>query len=300
MNRSNRLAWVAFILVLNLISVALADTYTIGPNGINSTGLLDFDGMPLTGVGAVIGQVEQGRPGDADVGDDADHRNTTTNPAGVFIQDNPGNPTPNTADVREHAQEVAGVMISTDTEDGDSPPEVDNDIAPTGVAPGASLFSSAYVTLDTAGYDDALLTMQFIATRPNMRAINNSWGKPKPNANDPLNGNSQLTLGFDWIASRYDVLQLVAGDQGDVADQPVPKGNFNGMTIARSEKATDGVYRQVSDRNNYDADAEGDRTSIDLLAPGDDIELNLFNDAHRITAGGTSYARYNRKLWMRS
>jgi hypothetical protein len=70
-----------------MASATLADTITVGPNGINSAGLLDFDGMPLTGAGVVIGQVEPGRPGDAHVGDDLAHRNTTTNPADVFVQD---------------------------------------------------------------------------------------------------------------------------------------------------------------------------------------------------------------------
>jgi hypothetical protein len=279
--------------VFLLANLALADSYSIGPNGINSVGLVDFDGTPLTGAGVVIGQVEPGRPGDADVGDDLAHRNTTTNPAGVFIQNNPDDPPPNT-NVSDHAQEVAGVMISTDATDGNSPPDdpnVINGIAPTGLATGAALFSSAYVTAGiNPGYRDAMLTIQFIATRPNMRAVNHSWGKEAPAFPGLLDGNSQLTLGLDWSARQHDVLHLVAGNQGDVADTPIPKDNFNGMTIARSVRAADGVFRQVSPRNNYDADAEGERTSIAIIAPGDDLELNLFNNAHRITAGGTSYA----------
>jgi hypothetical protein len=280
--------------VFLLASAALADTYSNGPEGINSTGLFDFDGVPLTGAGVVIGQVEPGRPGDAQAGDNAAHRNTTTDPADVFIQNNPGDPPPNTADVHSHAQEVAGVMISSDTSEGTSPPDdlnVINGIAPTGVATGASLFSSAYVTAGiNPGYRDAMLTIQFIATRPNMRAVNHSWGKEAPAFPGLLDGNSQLTLGLDWSARQHDVLHLVAGNQGDVADMPIPKDNFNGMTIGRSAKAANGVYRLVSTGNNFDADAEGDRTSISLLAPGDLIELNGFNDSHRITNGGSSYA----------
>jgi len=271
-------------------TTAMGDTITIGPNGINSAGLLDFDGMPLTGTGVVIGQVEEARPGDAEVGDDLAHRNTTTNPADVFIQDNPGNPPPNTADIHEHSQEVAGVMISTDVTDGVAPPEVVNGIAPTGVATGASLYSSGYVTLGVdPGYQHAILTFQFIASLPNTRAVNHSWGKATESPGDPLDGNSLLTLALDWSASQHNVLHLVAGNQG-AGGRPVPKDNFNGMTIGRSTKATDGVFRQVSPGNNFSEDADGDRTSIALIAPGDDIELNLFNDAHRTTAGGTSYA----------
>ena len=77
--------WCAIGFVLLFASMAFADSYSIGPNGINSAGL------GLTGAGVRIGQVEQGRPGDADNGDDAAHRNSTTNPADVFIQNNPGN-----------------------------------------------------------------------------------------------------------------------------------------------------------------------------------------------------------------
>jgi hypothetical protein len=62
------------------------------------------------------------------------------------------------------------------------------------------------------------------------------------------------------------------------------------MTIGRSAKMPDGVYRQVSAGNNYSADADGDRTSVSLIAPGDLVELTGFNNAHRITDGGTSYA----------
>jgi len=273
-----------------MASSTLADTITVGPNGINSAGLLDFDGMPLTGAGVVIGQVEPGRPGDADVGDDLAHRNTTTNAADVYVQDIAGDPPPN-ANVSDHAQEVAGVMISTDVTDGTSPPEIVNGIAPTGVATGASLFSSAYVTAGiNPGYRDAILTIQFIATRPNMRAVNHSWGKEAPAFPGLLDGNSQLTLGVDWSARQHDVLHLVAGNQGPVADTPIPKDNFNGMTIARSVRASDGVFRQVSPGNNFDADAEGERTSIALIAPGDLVELAGVGDVHRITDGGTSYA----------
>ena len=274
-----RVVFVAASAVL-LAASAQGSTNSIGPNGINSAGL------GLTGAGVVIGQVEQGRPGDVDIGDDPNHSNTTTNPAGVFEQNDPGVP-PDDDEVSNHSQEVAGVMISTDATD----PNMVGD-APIGVATGASLFSSAYITTGvTPGYDDAILTFQFIATRPGMRAVNHSWGKPTtdPNNTGPSDGNSQLTLALDWSASQHDVLHLVAGNQGSVADKPVPKDNFNGMTVARSD-LVGGVYRQVSTGNNYSRDAFGSRTSIDLIAPGDGVLLTGLNDVHRVTPGGTSYA----------
>jgi hypothetical protein len=262
---------------------SLADSVTIGPNGINSVGL-------GTGAGVFIGQVEPGRPGDSGAGDDLAHRNTTTNPAGVFEQN--GFVPPDSMEVTNHAQEVAGVMISTDTTDGMAPPEIVNGIAPTGVAPGADLFSSAYITEGVdPGYQDAILTIQFIAAIPGMRAVNHSWGKEEDGVVLPSNGESLLTMAIDWSVRQHNVLHIIAGNQGAIADTPVPKDNYNGMTIGRSSKAADGVYRLVSPGNNYDADAWGDRTSISLIAPGDDIELAGLGDAHRITTiGGSSYA----------
>jgi hypothetical protein len=252
-----------------------ADSYTIGPKGINSAGL------PVTGAGVAIGLVEPGRAGDAQAGDDLAHRNTFMDLADVFIRDDPGNPPPNTLDVKAHAQEVAGVMISTDASDG----SVANGISPIGVAPGAQLYSSGYVTEGvTTGFTDAIRTIQFIASIPGMRAVNHSWGKEEFGSTFPNDGTSQLTLGVDWSARQHDVLHVVAGNQGTMPDTPLPKDNYNGMTIGRAAKAADGVYRLVSPSNNFAADAFGARTSISLIAPGDDIEVAGFNDAHRVTS----------------
>jgi len=70
--------------------------------------------------------------------------------------------------------------------------------------------------------------------------------------------------------------------------QPIPQDNFNGMTIARSSKIGS-VYRQVAAGNTYDEDAEGDRTSIALIAPGDDVELAT-GGGGEISRNGTSFA----------
>jgi hypothetical protein len=275
MGRAARISQYLFAQTLLFTSFAFADSNTIGPNGINSAGL------PVTGAGVAIGLVEPGRAGDAQAGDDLAHRNTFTDLADVFIRDDPGNPTPNTVDVKAHAQEVAGVMISTDASDG----SIANGISPIGVAPGALLYSSGYVTEGvTTGFSDAIRTIQFIASIPGMRAVNHSWGKEEFGSMFPNDGSSLLTLGLDWSARRHDVLHVVAGNQGTNPDTPLPKDNYNGMTIGRASKAVDGVYRQVSPSNNFDADAFGPRTSISLIAPGDDIELAGFNDAHRVSS----------------
>jgi len=136
------------ILSVFVLSITVrADTVTIGPNGINSAGLAGANGQLLTGAGIAIGQVEPFRPGDVDAGDSLAMRNTTTNPAGVFIQGNTST-APANAQISHHAQQVASVMISTDATDGVDPPghtgpTLENGIAPTGVATGASLYSSA-------------------------------------------------------------------------------------------------------------------------------------------------------------
>src|SRR5688572_11311462 len=93
-----------------------------------------------------------------------------------------------------HATQVAGVIISTDSVDSSMPANGD---APRGIAVNANLYSSAYITAGAgAGYRDALLTTQYIATvTPDVRAITHSWQKPRPMPGALLNGDSQLTLG---------------------------------------------------------------------------------------------------------
>jgi subtilisin family serine protease len=91
---------------------------------------------------------------------------------------------------------------------------------------------------------------------------------------------------MDWIASAYDVLNVHAGNQGEML--PIPTDNFNGMAIGRSSKVGS-VYRQVSAGNTYDEDAEGDRTSISLIAPGDNVELTAAGGGE-VFQNGTSFA----------
>jgi hypothetical protein len=292
----------AFAIVFSTGGVVLADTVTIGPNGINSAGLSNANGQLLTGAGIAIGQVEPLRPGDVDVGDDPANCNTTTNPAGVFIQDHTTAPFANIL-ISPHAQEVAGVMISTDATDGVGLDidgnQLANGIAPTGVATVASLYSSAFVPLGPdPEYEKVLLTIQKIATInddgsptnddiDDVRVINHSWGQKLPTVgNVALDGNSLLTAGFDWSASRYNVLNVKAGNEGTMV--PVATDNFNGITVAASKKA-DNVYLQVSFLNTFNEDAVGERTSIDILAPGEDVELASLGNTHRIGLG-TSFA----------
>jgi subtilisin family serine protease len=70
---------------------------------------------------------------------------------------------------------------------------------------------------------------------------------------------------------------------------PIPKDTFNGMIIGASRLAG-GVYSQVAPFNSYDEDPVGLRTSISLLAPGQDVELSTFGDGESMDDDGTSFA----------
>src|SRR5690349_14943536 len=125
-------------------------------------------------------------------------------------------------------------MISTDTTDGI---DMDGD-APTGVAPQAKLYASAFVTVDPT---KAAISAQHVALQygGDVHAINFSFGFPL-NGNEQLEGNSFLTEFVDWSASVHDVLYVVAGNEGTNA--PVPTDNYNGVTIAYTQKQS-GVYQ---------------------------------------------------------
>jgi hypothetical protein len=269
--RKQSLNWLVIFGLIMMTRVIQASQDTIGPNGINSKGLTTADGQPLNGSGVAIGQVEITRPGLRGFDTNA-NSNSTITPAAVFLRD--GNAVPNNDIVNDHAERVAGIMVSTDQ------------LTYTGVAPQALLFASAYGLPGTDS--DILLTIQKIASQSGMRAINPSWGEPlKPGG--MTDGNSQVTLGIDWSASRYDVLHVVAGSEGHSI--PIPSDNFNGITVSAATITDDGtlVYRKVASFNTFDEDAVGDRTSIDLLAPGDFIEVTGLNDV-AARPSGTSYA----------
>src|SRR3972149_7162936 len=156
---------------------AFGSTTTIGPNGINSAGLTLANGMPMNGgsVGAApavaIGQVELTRPGKAvaDGGfDDAAHSSTDVVPANVFRRTTSGAGIANLY-TDDHAEEVASIIIGTDTLDPDGG---GRGTAPTGVALGAALYSSATDPgPPPAPYDqEAAVTINHIVTLPGVDA----------------------------------------------------------------------------------------------------------------------------------
>ncbi|RIK77972.1 MAG: hypothetical protein DCC67_12075 [Planctomycetota bacterium] len=96
---------------------------------------------------------------------------------------------------------------------------------------------------------------------------------------------------MDWIANQFDVLNVISGPQNG-EDLRVPSDNYNGITIGRSVTNT-GVFRQVDieNDNGFFDDAEGDRVSVDLIAPGVAIQICRPGEGN-VTAvdTGTSFA----------
>jgi len=296
----------AIALALLVPDTARASEETIGPNGINSAGLTLATGGLLTGNGIGIGQVNAFRPGDPTQPDGTDFDtetniiNTSIDPAEVFFGRftdlsspnnvstfNPAMNNPVGDEILEHALQVAGVIISTDTR----PPGIPK---ATGVAVGADLFSAG----DEAALNSQKaksLVSQYIATRNNgdIRAINLSFAETLSDSNT-LDGNSLYTQFIDWSAAKHDTLYVSAGNQLTEQGAPdglsVPTDNFNGITVAASEKVA-GVYRRVWSSNNFssEVDAVGARTSTDIIAPGEDILLASQENINKMDSG-TSFA----------
>lgn len=183
--------------------LATASTITIGPKGIDSAGLTLVTGMPLNGSGVAIGQVELTRPGwSVDDGgiDDSAHSSRDVVPANVFRRTTSGTGIANLY-TNNHAEQVASVLIGTDTTDPDG---AGPRSAPTGVAPGADLYSSATDPgPPPAPYDvEAAITINHVATLPgvDVRAINMSFGNPVTTL--IMDGNQHLTRFVDWSALR--------------------------------------------------------------------------------------------------
>jgi hypothetical protein len=226
---------------------------SVGPLGIDAIGLRGPFNELLTGNGIKIGQVEDLRPADPDV-DDL-FANPTLNPAQVWRQQQ--TPSPDDDFVGHHATFVASVMISSDDD-------------ARGVAPGASLYADAYVVRGT-NISEALRAMQHvvIGSGGDVRAINNSWLKPGQGGD----GASQVTLGVDWIATRYDTLVVFAGAQTDSPDENIPADNFNGITVASSDRVGGaGAYRKVAAGNRFEI-YPTDHYETDLLAPGENVDM---------------------------
>ncbi|MCI0640779.1 MAG: S8 family serine peptidase [Gemmataceae bacterium] len=262
------------------------DDTSAGLNGILARGLTTYGGFPLTGVAIGIGQVEPGRPGkpNAPINDSVPNfAHNDVVPAAVFRQAQ--NPTQNSpAEIDGHAERVAGVMIAnnaTNTHEG--------------VAPSAELFAATFTPVNVfAPEQSPALALNHIATRNNgdIRAINFSAGFA---TTAPLDGSSFLTRFVDWSAREHDTLYVIGGNElpGGI---PLPSDEYNGMTVAFSEKDANGVFRIIATENVFTEDAAGLRRSTDIVAPGLDILFPTLGQAAYILGTrangmlGTSYA----------
>ncbi len=293
---ANRLqTWVykALVLVGGVGGIAplalpgLALSESVGPNGINA---LRLHGAPynLTGEKIAIGQVEIGRPSQFGL-DKVAYEAMPVMVQRVLYQDGIA-----TADeyVDGHAANVASVMISQDK-------------LLTGVAPGAMLYSGAIGPLEgRSAQPEECLAAQTVAMQNSgdVRAINFSFGEPlsrDPRPNPTLDGNALLTQCIDWSSRVHETLYVIAGNQGS-GGIPIPTDNFNGINVAYSRQV-DGLFTKVdfanlssepdfrTIRSGGPETNEGPRRSINIVAPGSQIEL-IDPDGRIRVASGTSFA----------
>jgi hypothetical protein len=265
----------------------------------------------LTGKDVFVGQVELSRPSRFAI-DKISNKllqldRIIVQPYEVFFRDGKAIPNRN---VDDHSAQVAAVIISQHK-------------IRRGVAPEAKLLSSAYSQRRQDGQPEACIAAQHVARQYNstVRAINFSFGEllsedPRPNAK--LDGDALLTLCVDWIATTYNTMPIVAGNQGK-GGIPIPTDLYNGFTVGFTREV-DGIYRQLDrgnlidepylDRNSngkYDqgevfSDLNKDkkwtsgvespidgRRSMAILAPGNNLKLPTLQGKFK-SANGSSFA----------
>ncbi len=293
-----------------LSPVSHALNRSVGEDGIDAR-RLHAPPYSLTGKGVFIGQVELSRPFGFGTDKLASRLmlldRAFLQPYALFQRDRKAVPNRN---VDSHSTQVAAVMVGRNKEFP-------------GVAPAAHLLSSAYALSRKDGQPEAAIAAQHIARQFNgsVRAINFSFGEPlneDPRPQPQLDGNALLTLCLDWLASTFDTLPVVAGNQGK-GGIPIPTDLYNGLTVGFTRR-DGGVFRQLDlanlidepfidrdgngryDPGEYFTDLNGDRQwtagvegptdgrrSMALLAPGTGIALPDINGVFKPT-GGSSYA----------
>lgn len=277
------------LLTCLLLFVAATPSYAasgVDSNGINATGLqLPLGAGALNGAGIGIGQVEGTRPGKSteDGGpDDAANSARAVVPAQVYMGSStavPGNGVTviNPFDMDDHAQQMASIMISTSS-------------AAPGVAPNALLHASGQAPLGS-GQRAAAQTANFIATRNggDITAINMSIGLPL-DGGENVAGTSHLSRFVDWSADEHDVLYVIAGREDLGGAGPVPSDNFNGITVGGSSNIGGTRFGSTWAGNVFDDDADGDRVSIDLLAPATLLDVVHVGGVVDNEGNGTSIA----------
>ncbi|MBD2178108.1 S8 family serine peptidase [Pseudanabaena sp. FACHB-1998] len=304
--------WILLVISMDLLQVPTgwALDKSGDRQGINAR-ILQKPPYNLTGRNIFVGQVELSRPSRFAI-DKISNKllqldRAIVQPYEVFFRDGKAIPNRN---VDDHSAQVAAVIISQHK-------------IRRGIAPDAKLLSSAYSQRRQDGQPEACLAAQHVARQYNgsVRAINFSFGellsedpRPKP----ILDGNALLTLCIDWLATTYNTVPIVAGNQGK-GGIPIPTDLYNGFTVGFTREF-DGIYRQLDrgnlidepflDRNNngkYDqgevfSDLNKDgkwtsgvespvdgRRSLALLAPGNNLNLPTLQSKFK-NANGSSFA----------
>ena len=274
---------VASLLICNTVQAA---SYTISRDGINSKN------TGLDGTNVRIAMVESGRAGIFD-SDAFNFSAENTFPEKAYFQgvSNGGISPPNDLlRVKDHSTGVAGVMI------GKAQPGAIWE----GVAPEAELHTLAADNNDDVTIALGLDRMATLSGGPT-RAINMSFRHDIEDFVEDTDGSSHLTQFIDWSAREHNITYVAAWMNLDEFAPSSPSDNYNGITVASSasdpNNIRDGVYKfysaAVNAPVNNSTDAEGPRTSIDLLAPGDFIRLLETGDSgnrNEQIVMGASYA----------
>jgi hypothetical protein len=200
-------------------ATARASSDSTGPDGIDSIA------TNLSGFGAVIGQAEGNRAGKPMFDTDPMNYASNTIPTSVYREGVGGFDLPDSDGfLRDHATEVAGVMIAQKFPSGLISPCA----ACVGVAPSAQLHSMAMNILDPV--DSALGLNRLARLLVDVKAINLSFNQEAQGGPvEFVDGNSHFTQFIDWSARRHDVLYVVAwGNEDSGFVLRLPTDNYNG------------------------------------------------------------------------
>lgn len=281
--------WLGWGVGVGLGAIALpvlAAANSMGSGGIDARRLQQAP-YNLTGQKIALGQVEIGRPGLFGL-DKAVSSRQPISDLRVFFQNLPAK---TNANVDPHAQSVASIMVSSAK-------------GFEGVAPQATLYSSAVGLMKRNGQPEECLSAQHVASQNggDVRAINFSFGESltqDPREKPVLDGNALLTQCVDWSSRVHDALYVIAGNQGR-GGIPIPTDNFNGVTVAFSTQRN-GVFSKVDFANLGEAiygfgkplvgleQNVGPRRSVAVVAPGSRISL-MSLDGSVGRSSGTSFA----------
>jgi hypothetical protein len=283
------LGLLAACLTIHLPPHAGAVDIALGPLGIQAR--LAKTQFGVDGSGQTLGQVEIGRPGDPDLDNlvlnffhpDID----PGGPANVGVADIAISPPSQHTQVRNHATQVAGVMVGAA-----------NATQGTGVAEGATLFSSATggigqpFTVDATewvrGQGARIVNYSFGSSLNTLQYLPPGGPPPSPATPAVLDGNNLWSLYIDYAARQHDMLFVVAGNEaylngaGLGADRSdvIPTDAYNSIVVAAgTQRTAGGRFDQVSNINNIgrrggagemlpaNNTADG-RVKTDIVAPG--------------------------------